>query len=80
MTARQKQAKDGEPVLIGWRERVSLPALGVGTFTARYLVIAGTSVGSVVARAQNDAVAAITAINGVVAFTAIKRIVAVTAV
>lgn len=35
MTARQKQVKDGEPVLIGWRERVSLPALGVGTFTAK---------------------------------------------
>ena len=35
MSARQKQLKDGEPVLIGWRERVSLPALGVGAFTAK---------------------------------------------
>lgn len=35
MTARQKHVKEGEPVLIGWRERVSLPALGVGTFTAK---------------------------------------------
>lgn len=36
MTAvRQKQVKDDEPVLIGWRERVSLPGLGVGAFTAK---------------------------------------------
>lgn len=34
-TARQKQAKDGEPVIIGWREKVSLPRLGVGTFSAK---------------------------------------------
>ena len=34
-TARQKQAKDGEPVIIGWREKVSLPQLGVGTFSAK---------------------------------------------
>ncbi len=34
-TARQKQAKDSEAVVIGWRERVSLPRLGVGTFFAK---------------------------------------------
>lgn len=34
-TARQKQAKDGDHLIIGWRERVSLPALGVGVFTAK---------------------------------------------
>ena len=34
-TARPKQAKDGEPVIIGWREKVSLPRLGVGTFSAK---------------------------------------------
>jgi len=34
-TTRQKPVKDGQPVLIGWRERVSLPQLGVGTFTAK---------------------------------------------
>lgn len=33
--ARQKKAKDGEPVIIGWREKVSLPRLGVGTFSAK---------------------------------------------
>ncbi len=34
-TARQKQAGDDEPVIIGWREKVSLPRLGVGTFSAK---------------------------------------------
>jgi hypothetical protein len=34
-TARAKQAKDDQPVLIGWREKVSLPRLGVGTFSAK---------------------------------------------
>ncbi|WP_421695829.1 ATP-dependent zinc protease [Aestuariivirga sp.] len=34
-TARPKQAKDGEPTIIGWREKVSLPRLGVGTFSAK---------------------------------------------
>ena len=34
-TARAKQARDGEPVVIGWREKVSLPRLGVGTFSAK---------------------------------------------
>ena len=34
-TARSKPAKDGEPVIIGWREKVSLPQLGVGTFAAK---------------------------------------------
>lgn len=34
-TARSKPAKDGEPVIIGWREKVSLPRLGVGTFSAK---------------------------------------------
>ena len=32
-TARQKQAD--EPIVIGWREKVSLPQLGVGTFSAK---------------------------------------------
>lgn len=34
-TARSKPQKDGEPVIIGWREKVSLPRLGVGTFSAK---------------------------------------------
>jgi len=34
-TARQKGTKDGEAVIIGWREKVSLPRLGVGTFSAK---------------------------------------------
>ena len=34
-TARPKRAKDGQPVIIGWREKVSLPQLGVGTFFAK---------------------------------------------
>lgn len=34
-TARSKPAKDGEPIIIGWREKVSLPRLGVGTFSAK---------------------------------------------
>lgn len=33
--ARQKPAKDGQPMIIGWREKVSLPKLGVGLFTAK---------------------------------------------
>lgn len=35
LTARPKHAKDDEPILIGWREKVSLPQLGVGTFAAK---------------------------------------------
>ena len=34
-TTRQTPQHDGQPVIIGWRERVSLPQLGVGTFTAK---------------------------------------------
>lgn len=36
MTAiRKPQRTTGDPVLIGWRERVSLPGLGIGAFTAK---------------------------------------------
>jgi hypothetical protein len=35
LTARDRQVKDHEPIVIGWRERVSLPQLGVGTFSAK---------------------------------------------
>lgn len=34
-TARPKHAKEDQPVIIGWREKVSLPRLGVGTFSAK---------------------------------------------
>ena len=34
-TARPKHTKDDQPTIIGWRERVSLPRLGVGTFSAK---------------------------------------------
>lgn len=34
-TARTKPAKEGQPTIIGWREKVSLPRLGVGTFSAK---------------------------------------------
>ena len=34
-TARQKSVKDDEITIIGWREKVSLPRLGVGTFSAK---------------------------------------------
>ncbi|WP_373506020.1 ATP-dependent zinc protease [Aestuariivirga sp.] len=35
LRARQKTDKGDQPILIGWREKVSLPKLGVGTFTAK---------------------------------------------
>ena len=35
LTTRPKQTQDGQPVIIGWREKVSLPQLGVGTFFAK---------------------------------------------
>jgi hypothetical protein len=35
LTARDRHVKDGEPIVIGWRERVSLPQLGVGAFSAK---------------------------------------------
>ena len=34
-TARTKPARDSQPTIIGWREKVSLPRLGVGTFSAK---------------------------------------------
>jgi hypothetical protein len=34
-TARHRSAKDGQPLIIGWREKVSLPKLGVGTLPAK---------------------------------------------
>jgi hypothetical protein len=35
LTARPKASKDNQPMIIGWREKVSLPELGVGVFTAK---------------------------------------------
>jgi hypothetical protein len=35
LTARTKASKTEMPTLIGWREKVSLPELGVGVFTAK---------------------------------------------
>ncbi len=34
-TARTKPARDSQPTIIGWREKVSLPRLGVGIFSAK---------------------------------------------
>ena len=35
LTTRPKQTQDGQPIIIGWREKVSLPQLGIGTFSAK---------------------------------------------
>jgi hypothetical protein len=35
LPARAKASKESPPLVIGWRERVSLPALGVGPFAAK---------------------------------------------